>query len=156
MRPIADPYAPKFASTVLLAVVSLGVIPLVTLPSKLRNFAARERDQLWHFAQWMRTQFGSGADELDPRTPALDSAMHVLRLISWVCALIALGAILWFMSMGADAIDLMHVSYDQFGDRYLSTELTDTFFKIWMTSLCIGYVAQWAAVQVHQTRIKRF
>lgn len=157
MRPVADPYAPRLVRTLVMAIGSLGVIPLVTLPSKLREFAARERDQLWHLAQWMRAQFGADADGLDPRTPALDHAVHVLRLISWAGALVATGSIVWFLAVQGDVEALIRASYGYFTSlRWGYDDAAETFFPIWMASLCIGYAAQWSAVQVHQVRVRRF
>jgi len=157
MRPMVERSAPSLIGTAFLAIVSFGIIPLFTLPRKLRSFAARERDQLWHFAQWMRGQFGAEADSLDPRTPALDQVVHVLRLVSWGCAAIALGSIFWYLLNGAESDDLMRVGYGYFRhQRFLYSAWDESFFPLWMTSLCVGYGAHWIAVQVHQTRVRRF
>jgi hypothetical protein len=157
MRPMAERFAPSLIGTAFLAIVSFGIIPLFMLPRKLRSFAARERDQLWHFAQWMRGQFGAEANSLDPRTPALDQVVHVLRLVSWGCGLIALGSIFCYVINGAQSDDLMRVGYGYFRhQRFLFSAWDESFFPLWMTSLCVGYAAHWAAVQVHQTRVRRF
>ena len=89
------------------AVVSFGVIPLLLLPGKLREFGARERDQLWHLAQWFRDQFGVEQHQLDPRTPMLDRVMHVLRIVSWTSAFVALGSSVWYCLNGHDIFDLI-------------------------------------------------
>jgi hypothetical protein len=155
MRPMADKFAPGVFWTALLGYLTLGILPLVTLPRKLRSFAARERDQLFHFAQWMRQQFGSDADLLDPRTPALDQVVHVLRLVSWMCAAIAVGAIVWVIARGADPEMVWRLAYGQ-GRRPYYHSYHETFFMVWMPSLCVGYAAHWLAVRVHQTRVQRF
>ncbi len=157
MRTMAEPYAPGLVRTLILAIFSMGIIPLILLPSKLREFAARERDQFFHLAQWMRSQFGSDADSLDPRTPGLDRAVHLLRLVSWTGAIVAMGSIAWYLSNVPDVQSLLDATYGFFHTPWHNYgELDEHLFAIWMPSLCIGYAAQWAAVQVHQARVRQF
>ena len=157
MRPMAAPYTPGLMRTLVLSLVSFGVIPLLLLPGKLREFGARERDQLWHLAQWFRDQLGIEDDTLDPRTPMLDRVMHVLRIVSWTSALIALGSIVWYCLNGHDIFDLFFATYGFFSSRYHPNGAQDELlFTIWMPSLCVGYAAQWASVQVHQARVRDF
>jgi hypothetical protein len=157
MRPLVEPYAPRLIRTLIVAVFTFGIAPLIQLPRKLRNFAGRERDQLWHLAQWMRLQIGHDADSLDPRTPGPDRAIYLLRLVSWAGALVALGSIVWYMTYGRDLEDMGRATYGYFSARSSHTwPLDEQLFGIWMPALCIGYVAQWLAVQVHQVRVRRF
>jgi hypothetical protein len=155
MRPMIEPFAPRLLRTWLFAFVSFGIIPLIQMPRKFRSFAARERDQLFHLASWMRLQFGSDADSLDPRTASLDRFFYGLRLLSWAGALSAFGVVIWYLSTGRDLEDLGRATYGFFGLHH-HRWAEQVLFSIWMISLCVGYSAQWMAVQVHQARVRTF
>ena len=157
MRPMIEPFAPQFIRTLILAVVSFGIIPLIQMPRRLRGFAARERDQLAHLANWMRIQFGSDAETLDPRTPGLDRVVHLLRLVSWAGAITVMGAIGWYLWNDHDLEDLTRSTYAFFSVRAHGNRGQDELlFTIWMVGLCVGYAAQWLAIQVHQARVRTF
>lgn len=155
MRPY-EVYAPRLFGTGLVAVVTMGIWPLLMMPRKLRTFAARERDQLLHLAEWMRLQFGSDAGELDPRTPGIDGTIYLLRLVSWGAAMAGLGALIWYISGGLQVDDLVRATYGYFRTRWHPYRLDETVFAWWTGSLSIGYAAHWLAIQLHQSRIRRF
>jgi hypothetical protein len=157
MRPSIYACSPRIFPTVLSAVVTFGILPLIQMPRRLHAFAQRERDQLWHLGKWMHLQFGREAESVTPREPAMDRAVHVLRLISWMCALAALGSIVWYLSFGRDLEDLGRATYGFFSPQWKSyRHLDERLFVLWMPALSIGYAAHWTAVQVHQARVRRF
>jgi hypothetical protein len=128
------------------------------MPRRLRAFAARERDQFWHLAQWLRGQFGPDADSLDPRTPGSDRLVHLLRLVSWGCALVALAACIWYLRGGPQFQDLIDATYGYWKHRgWHAFGNRDTLvFGIWTKALCVGYATQWLAILVHQGRVRQF
>jgi hypothetical protein len=156
MRPFADRYVMGLVKTGFLAVVSFGVLPLILLPRKLREFAARERDQLWHLAQWMRVQFGADAEALQPRSPALDRFVHLLRLISWGSAAVAIVIIVSYVSGAPRGEDLARATYGYFRHPHYGYREVEQLFAVWTISLCIGYSAHWFAVLAHQARVRNF
>jgi hypothetical protein len=156
MRPY-EVYAPKLLGTILVAIVTMGIGPLLMMPRRLRSFAARERDQLLHLGEWMRLQFGSDAHALDPQTPGFDGVIYLLRLVSWGAAMAALASLVWYIRDGLQVDDLVHATFGYFRTRWHPYGRHDEMVFAWWTgSLSIGYAAHWLAIQLHQSRIRRF
>jgi hypothetical protein len=44
--------------TFVLSAVSLGILPLLCWPRRMRNFMVWEQQQLWHLAEWLRLRTG--------------------------------------------------------------------------------------------------
>ena len=69
----------------------------------------------------------------------------------------ALGSIVWYCLNGHDIFDLIFATYGYFTSHYHPNGTRDEMlFTIWMPSLCLGYAREWAAVQVHQARVRNF
>lgn len=49
--------------TLILGLISGGLIPLLALPKLFRDFVIAERAQLWHFAEWLRLQYPGAETE---------------------------------------------------------------------------------------------
>ena len=82
MRPLQGPFSFSFIGTLFLSVISLGLVPLALLPGRLRGFTRRERDQLYHLAQWLRVQFGPTADGVWDPTPGMNRLHRPLPISS--------------------------------------------------------------------------
>jgi hypothetical protein len=57
-RPIGrqQPWGP--VTTAILSVLTIGLLPLLSWPARLRNACLREQQQLWHLAEWLRLNSG--------------------------------------------------------------------------------------------------
>jgi hypothetical protein len=78
--------------TLVLGMITGGLIPLLVLPKRFRDFVIGEQTQLWHFAEWLRLQFPSS------ETDKLQRAVAQLKFRFWPFVLsmvLAALALLW-------------------------------------------------------------
>jgi len=78
--------------TALLGLISGGLLPLILLPWRFREFINAEQNQLWHFAEWLRLQYPSSESE------RFQEGVSKLRFrkILWVLSLLlAACAVAW-------------------------------------------------------------
>jgi hypothetical protein len=157
MRPLQGPFSFSFIGTLFLSFISLGLFPLALLPGRLRGFTRRERDQLYHLAQWLRVQFGSDADQVwDPTR-----GMNRLLLLSRVLVYGSIAAILFrfagYLVDGGSLADLFNATIGAPTQRLQQPWLMHTdLFLWWMSWLGVGYTACWLANLGHQARIRGF
>ena len=78
--------------TLVLGLISGGLIPLLMLPKLFRDFVRAERSHLWHFAEWLRLQFPG------TETEKFQQAISNLRFRWWPYVLsivLAVLAVAW-------------------------------------------------------------
>jgi hypothetical protein len=94
---LARPASPRLSwgpiKTIGLGLLSGGLLPLVMLPKKFRDFIHAERDHLRHLTEWLRLQY-PGADS--ERLHAAVSSKLRFRMSMWVASLLlAVMAVTW-------------------------------------------------------------
>jgi hypothetical protein len=147
--------------SLIFGLATFGLAPLVIWPMRFRNAVGRERQQLWHLAEWVRLQTGRpGAAEL--RDSAGRSRGGGLRVISWLMALLVLIALMRdysrfhfrFHQAGAflDATYRFPLLYWRVNLPIAMARL----FAVWTIGLGIGFGAHWVNVVLRDREIRQF
>src|SRR5262249_4228747 len=85
-RPLPDKASWGPVKTLVLGAISLGILPLLILPRRLRWFAAGQNQLLRHTKEWLGLETGAKEAVEDETPPAV-------LLVCWV-GLVAIGAVL--------------------------------------------------------------
>ena len=100
--------------TIVLGLLTGGLLPLALLPWRFQQFISAERNHLWHFAEWLRVQFPA-----EPETERLHAAATAgLRFRRWVWILslaLAALAVVWAWNDLADLAKEPVYLYGPFG-----------------------------------------
>jgi hypothetical protein len=76
--------------TFFLGGISGGILPVIFLPKRFRNFASAEQLQFWHLAEWLRLQTGDAAAALATDAAKRVTPGIVLRLASLAFVVLAI------------------------------------------------------------------
>jgi hypothetical protein len=144
-------------TTLFLAVVSFGVLPLLRWTQNLRRYVLLERQQLWHLAEWLRLQTAH---------PDAQTLPEETEKIRWRPALAAT-ALAWTGAMMLLFVmelvvpphypsPLRTVISWTYGIRDEAGKTRGDLFGVWTLCLFIAYTLHWLQVQLHAGDVRRF
>ena len=152
-RSFRDQFSLTSSEATVSALLTFGVLPLWSMHRQFRDYIIREKEQLWHLAEWLRVR--RGGDE----TLALHEALKRHR----TSLLLSIGK---FLGAAAFVGSVFHELHDRFRLRYL---INDTYKvnwlrdvdneQIWIAWVCglgIAYGLHWVQVMLHERRLERF
>lgn len=158
-RPIAGAPGGGVFTTLLLAVPTFGVLPMLLWPFRWAIYVSIERDQYMALAEWVRLHTRHPASA---RLVARADALRPNPLLSLLTGGGALGFIVLFMASLGGAYDLsLLASTYQFvrfeaGDVSFEQAMRHRVFLGWTALLAVAGFAHWLQVQLHARRVRRF
>ena len=156
------PSPPNFLTSVLLAVVSLGVAPALLWPMRFRRAADVNRRALLELARWGKSR----SNETDGGK--LFVAAHRVRFYPSLLTLgmfgvvVAVGAVAWGITQVTPAHDLLSwfigLTYGALWPRYsaVSAETSLSIFGIWTIGLTVAYSAHLLQAHLYAWSLRRF
>jgi hypothetical protein len=141
--------------TLLLGLITFGLLPLLAARRNWLQQMEMERHLL-----------DNTLDTLPPATPGIEGLRQSAARLNqqWFAAVViglSLIAIIWFfiLWLGQEtfSFDALLASTYQFHPRRIGVHQPwkQDLFTVWTAGLCAAYLAQWAAVQWHVTRLQR-
>ena len=169
LHALARPNYPKLSwgliRTIVLGIISFGVLPILIWTKRFRQFVTVEQQQFWHLAEWLRlnskepaaAQLRADADGLGVQTD--------LRLLTALClaflGIIFFTQLLPFRFHRWDALldcTYLYPFYHMRPGKYhdASSSLAFRLFNTWTLALSAAYVFHWMQVQLHAKAVGRF
>jgi hypothetical protein len=149
-------------SSFFIALLSLGVLPMLLWHDRFRDFVDQERQYLRRFADWIRLQ-SARPETMDLRVAGDDlGSRSLLSTLGFLCIL---GVCLLFAvglnndrSAGSLAQQVLAHTYNFHWPRQWTFPLTDgeRLFAGWSIGLSIAYLFHWLQVQSHASDVRRF
>jgi hypothetical protein len=157
-RPLSNIFSWSFFRTLILGAITFGIAPLFALSKRLRHSTALERAQLWHLAEWMRTNCG---DDAAPLVQAAERVRvpPILNLLPPMCGLAGLFVLIFTGVRYEPAFDrLLDATYRYFpaSANDMAPGWADAAFAAWVVPLGVGYISLWLAMQIQQNAARRF
>jgi hypothetical protein len=152
-------YSTGAVRTLLLAVVSLGFLPVVTWTRRFRAFARFERQQLWHLAEWLRLH--TGRPEAAALTGLAERArwQRAIGIAAFVVAAATFATValtLWREPAAIDAL-VTAIRVDRSPARLARHGAAPLVALIaWNAGLSIVYALHWLQVRLHAVAVRRF
>jgi hypothetical protein len=162
-RPVHRKLSWSAPRTMVLGVLSFGLLPIVFLSKRFRQYQIVEQQQLWHLAEWLRQNTNH------PEARALEDEAEALApspRVGLFASLCIVGLILLFFTQlrEGDAWAWMamfdrtylypfhrlaHITY------YRSdSSRAFLFFNTWTLALTAIYLGHWLRVQLHARRLR--
>jgi hypothetical protein len=157
-RPMSNAFSWGWLRTLILAGITLGIAPLFALSKRMRQSTASERAQLWHLAEWVRTNCGEDASPLVQAAEQV-RVRPILSLFPPLCGLIALFVLLFTGIRYEPSLEaLLDATFRYFpaSAQGSAPYWADTVFAAWTVPLGIGYISLWLAGQMQQNAVRRF
>jgi len=170
------PAAPGVAGSVLFALVTFGVGPLISWPLRFRDFADAERTRLLRLCDWLRLRTGD-----DARVVALRDdvdglgVFDTLQWVAWLCAasftIYLLATLSAFDLPGGRVVATVEATYA--AERLhvvrlpsgqgvlvgpagqLPYSVIERLHRAWLGLVGVGYAAHWLQVRRHAVRVRR-
>jgi hypothetical protein len=157
-RPITNIFSWGLLRTVFLGAITFGIAPLFALSKRLRHSTSLERAQLWHLAEWVRTNCGEDAAPLAQAAEQI-RLRPILSALPPLCGLVALFGLIFASLQYEPSFDaLLNSTYGYFqaSARDFAPPWADTIFAAWAIPLGVGYISLWLAMQIQQNAVRRF
>jgi hypothetical protein len=157
-RPLTNIFSWSLFRTLILGTITFGIAPLLALSKRLRHSTSLERSQLWHLAEWMRTNCGEDA------APLVESAEQirlnpVLKILPPLCGLAAMFALLFaFIHYEPSFGEFLDSTYRYFpaSANDSAPAWADSLFACWAIPLGVGYISLWLGMQLQHNAARRF
>ncbi len=147
-RPFYHPLSHKLVPSFLMALVTMGLLPLALMVRWLRDFIAQQEQQFWHLAEWLRLQSGDpDAQELEQAAQRLHhhAGLALLTRLFMLAAVVA--AAMHFSTRPFDLRSLYRFAYQM----PASTEAI-----VYALALSAAGVCHWAHLAWHQQNVERY
>lgn len=154
--------SPNFLTSMVLAIVSLGVLPALLWPARFRRTADANRQALLELARWGRTRLNEADGErllLAARRTRFYPSLFTLAMSGVVAAV---GVVAWGLTKVSPAYDLaswvIGLTYGAVWPRYhaISVETSLNVFAVWTLGLSVAYIAHLAQVHLYAWSLRKF
>jgi hypothetical protein len=160
-RPIGSKQYWGVAKSLVLGVLSFGVLPILSWVQGFKRFAIAEQQQFLHLAQWvsansdhpMARQLESDARELRPR--------GVLNFVAGLILVAMAGRIAMLcVNHPIDFNALIHLTYGMGRGRLVNHlplfHFVPRIFEVWVFGLGLAYLVHLFQIYLHAQDVKRF
>lgn len=143
-------------TTLVVGLLSFGILPLLRWTQQFHRYVRLERQQLWHLAEWLRLQTAH------PDAATLPDETNQIR---WrgplaAAAWLWLGAVVVFFALqlwhAATPGHTLLASTFGFRSRAVSGAFRPDLFAAWTVGLFVAYALHWLHVQLHAADVRRF
>jgi len=153
---------PRSLTSLLLAIVSLGILPAVLWPLRFRRSVNADRHALREVARWGKPRLH------EAHARQLDDAAARVRFAPWLMtlglfgAVISLGAVAWGITQIMPPYDLatwlMGLTYGMVWPRFsaVTADVPLIAFAVWTLGLVVAYLAHLAQVHLYAHGLRRF
>ncbi len=147
------------AVTMVLGVVSFGVLPVLIWTRQFRLFVVVEQQRLWHLAEWMRLrgrqEEAAGLVELAERMEYRAGLRVVSLMAVWGVAGMLLGFV-WRWHPTLQQMLGMTYRYGADSAVWGMWETTKITAGMWTVGLTVAYACHWAQVRLHARDVRQF
>jgi len=142
--------------TLVLGILTLGMLPILVWSRRFRDFVTSEQQQLWHLAEWLRLRTGN------PQAVALRDFSQSIRfrpLLNAMSLILVAGvgagilSYLWHVQGNLETV--LEMTYRYAGVAYPPRAMSNVF-AFWSIGLSVAYLLHWAQVQWHVADVRRF
>jgi len=146
--------------TAVLSFFTLGLLPLLCWPRRMRNFMQAEQQQLWQLAEWMRLRTGKPEALVLRDESARDLAPGPLS--GAIQIVVAVMAVVAFVHLAADrSFDFPRLWGGAWGVRFHGRvgffyEPYWAFWRQWSLLLSAGYLVYWLSVCHHAGMLEQY
>jgi len=165
-RPIdrAKPWG--LVATVVLSVLTFGLLPLLRWPARLRNACRREQQQLWHLAEWLRLNSGRPdalALQNSTRRLAFRPGLNLVALVVLFLAILTPAGMMpvhphWTWGI---IYQSMYFKTAMVRRQFtIGTGATDPFLvnfsMTWSVAVTVALLLHWIQIQLHVGDMRMF
>jgi hypothetical protein len=162
-RPVHRKLSWSALRTVILGMISFGLVPILFLAKRFRQYVVLEQQQLWHLAEWLRQQahhpdaaiLQDEADALaESRGQNLLGSLGVVALVAlFFYGLRSEHAWSWAAMFNHTYLYPFHRTATITYYRSPASNAFE-FFNLWTLALTVAYLGHWLQVQLHAWRIR--
>jgi hypothetical protein len=145
--------------TFVLSVLTIGILPLLVWPKRMRDFMVWEQQQFWHLAEWLRLRTGRPEatalrDDLtrDIGPAPMAGGFSLAFLVMAVVAIVHVASASYF-DPGRLWVDVWNL--DPAG-RFFRFRRHADFFAVWTLALSAGYFVHWWQVCRHAGAVEAY
>ena len=162
-RPIGGRLSWSVAKSLVLGLLTFGLLPILSWLRSFRHFAIAEQQQYLHLAQWVRQntdhplarQLESDAEELRPR-----NSLTALTLFALIVTVFGIGQFVVKYHLPTWDV-VLSGTYGYADGRAFDRPIRHYFFSpqiynFWVFGLGAAYLAHWCQVQLHAADVRRF